>query len=85
MLRGLKLEMFWDGASTPAVSVPCGDFFGHGLAHMSAFQSALFASPEGKSFNGYVPMPFKTGMKIVLSNESGKDLGLIFCDVRMHA
>jgi hypothetical protein len=54
-------------------------------AHMSAFQSALFASPEGKSFNDYVPMPFKTGMKIVLSNESGKDLGLIFCDVRMHA
>src|SRR5690242_21619269 len=29
MLRGLKLEMFWDGASTPAVSVPFGDFFGH--------------------------------------------------------
>src|ERR1700742_3854254 len=45
MLRGLKLEMFWDGASTPAVSAPFGDFFGHGLAHMSTFQSALFASP----------------------------------------
>jgi hypothetical protein len=81
MLRGLKLEMFWDGASTPAVSVPFGDFFGHGLGHMSAFQSALFASPEGKSFNCYIPMPFKTGMKIVLTNESGKDLQLLFYDV----
>ncbi|HSS95691.1 MAG TPA: glycoside hydrolase family 172 protein [Terriglobales bacterium] len=81
MLRGLKLEMFWDGATTPAVSVPFGDFFGHGLGHMSTFQSALFASPEGKSFNCFIPMPFKTGMKIVVTNESGKDLELIFYDV----
>lgn len=25
-LRGLKLEMFWDGCDKPAVSVPFGDF-----------------------------------------------------------
>ena len=81
MLRGLKIEMFWDGAKTPAVSAPFGDFFGHGLSHMAAFQSALFSSPEGKSFNCYIPMPFKTGMKIVLTNESGKDLQLLFYDV----
>ncbi len=81
MLRGLKIEMFWDGAATPAVSAPFGDFFGHGLGHMNAFQSALFASPEGKSFNCYIPMPFKTGMKIVVTNESGKDLQLLFYDV----
>jgi len=81
MLRGLKIEMFWDGALTPAVSAPFGDFFGHGLGHMSAFQSALFASPEGKSFACYIPMPFKTGMRIVLTNESGKDLQLLFYDV----
>ena len=30
MLRSLRLEMFWDGAETPAVSVPLGDFFGIG-------------------------------------------------------
>ncbi|MEA3053148.1 MAG: hypothetical protein QOG72_2051 [Sphingomonadales bacterium] len=29
-LRGLRLDMFWDGAVTPAVSVPLGDFFLHG-------------------------------------------------------
>ena len=81
MLRGLKLEIFWDGAATPAVSAPFGDFFGHGLGHMAAFQSALFASPEGKSFNCYIPMPFRTGMKIVLTNESGKDLPQLYYDV----
>ena len=81
MLRGLKIEMFWDGSKKPAVSAPFGDFFGHGLGHMATFQSALFSSPEGRSFNCYIPMPFKTGMKIVLTNESGKNLELLFYDV----
>ena len=81
MLRGLKIEMFWDGATKPAVSAPFGDFFGLGLGQMVAFQSGLFASPEGKSFNCYVPMPFRTGMKIAVTNESGKNLELLFYDV----
>lgn len=81
MLRSLKLEMFWDGAATPAVSAPFGDFFGAGLGRVVPFQSALFASPEGRSFNCYVPMPFRKGMRIVLTNESGKDLEAIFYDV----
>jgi hypothetical protein len=81
MLRGLKIDMFWDGATKPAVSVPFGDFFGFGLGRMVAFQSALFASAEGRSFNCYIPMPFRNGMKIVLTNESGKDLQLLFYDI----
>jgi hypothetical protein len=81
MLRGLKIEMFWDGAGKPAVSAPFGDFFAIGLGHMAPFQSTLFSSPEGRSFNCYIPMPFKTGMKIVVTNESGKDLQLFFYDV----
>jgi hypothetical protein len=81
MLRGLKIEMFWDGSTKPAVSAPLGDFFGIALGHVIPFQSALFASPEGKSFNCYIPMPFKTGMKIVVTNESGKDLLLFFYDI----
>jgi hypothetical protein len=28
MLRSLRIEMYWDGATTPAVSAPVGDFFG---------------------------------------------------------
>ena len=81
MLRGLKLEIFWDGKAKPAVSVPFGDFFGFGLGRMAPYQSALFASAEGRSFNCYIPMPFRSGMKIVLTNESGKDLELLFYDV----
>jgi hypothetical protein len=59
MLRGLKIEMFWDGSTKPAVSAPFGDFFGMALGHMTSFQSALFASPEGKSFTVTFPCRLK--------------------------
>lgn len=81
MLRGLRLEMFWDGAASPAVSAPAGDFFGVGLGQMAQFESALFSNPEGRSLNCFVPMPFRTGMRIVMHNESGRDLPELFYDV----
>lgn len=81
MLRSLRLDMYWDGAKTPAVSAPLGDFFGVGLGQTAAFQSALFANPEGRSFNSFVPMPFRTGMKIVITNESGNDVPELFYDI----
>ncbi len=80
-LRSYKIEMYWDGAAKPAVSAPVGDFFGIGLGMKVPFQSAFFSDPEGRSFNCFIPMPFKTGMKIVLVNESKADLGELFYDV----
>jgi Protein of unknown function (DUF2961) len=81
MLRGLKLDYYWDGAKTPAVNAPFGDFFGMGLGQTAAFQSALFASPQGRSFICHVPMPFKTGMKLVVTNETDTDLQSFYYDV----
>ena len=81
MLRGIKLEMFWDNCEKPAVSAPIGDFFGHGLGRMSTFQSALFTSPEGRSFNAYIDMPFRKAMKIVVTNEATKTQPMFFYDV----
>ena len=72
-LRGMRLDIYWDGAATPAVSAPLGDFFGHGLGRMAIFENALFSSPEGRSFNCCVPMPFRTGMKIVITNDLSPD------------
>jgi Protein of unknown function (DUF2961) len=84
-LRGLKLEMFWDGAATPAVSVPLGDFFLHGAGEMVPMETALLASPEGRSFVSYLPMPFRKGARIVVANESGKPVNLIFYDIDYRA
>jgi hypothetical protein len=81
MLRGLRLDMYWDGAETPAVSVPIGDFFGHALGRMVRFENALFSSPEARSFNCNIPMPFRTGMKIVATNELDRDVAMFFYDV----
>ena len=81
MLRGLRIDMYWDGASKPAVSAPFGDFFGLGLGQMTTWQSAVMSSPEGRSFTCYIPMPFRTGMKIVVTDESGTDLRALFYDV----
>lgn len=81
MLRSLRIDMYWDGAVTPAVSAPLGDFFGIGLGQTVVFQSALFSNPEGRSFNSVVPMPFRTGMKIVMTNESTTDVPEVFYDV----
>ena len=81
MLRSLRIDMYWDGAKTPAVSAPLGDFFGVGLGRTAVFESALFSSPEGRSFNCFVPMPFRTGMKIVVTNENANDVPLFFYQV----
>ncbi|MCC7144985.1 MAG: DUF2961 domain-containing protein [Phycisphaeraceae bacterium] len=80
-LRGLRVDMYWDGCAKPAVSAPFGDFFGHTLGRMSTFASALFSSPEGRSFNCYVTMPFRTGMKITVTNELDVLQPRIFFDV----
>ncbi|MFA4943954.1 MAG: glycoside hydrolase family 172 protein [Lentisphaeria bacterium] len=81
MLRGLRLEAFWDDAATPAVAAPLGDFFCLGLGRMSTFQSALFASPEGRSFTSYLPMPFRRAARIVIHNDTDEDLGALYYDV----
>jgi hypothetical protein len=80
MLRALRLQMFWDGVAKPAVDVPLGDFFGAALQTV-AFQSAVMSNPEGRSFNCIIPMPFRTGARVILTNESSQDLELLFFDI----
>jgi hypothetical protein len=79
-LRSLRLQMFWDGESKPAVDVPLGDFFCNNLGKRVAFQSALFSSGEGRSFNCYIPMPFRKSAKVLLVNE-GKETAMLFYDL----
>lgn len=85
MLRSLTLAMFWDGASKPAVLVPLGDFFAVSHGQMCAFESALFSNPEGRSFNCIIPMPFRRAARVVLRNDSAKDLTHLFYDIDFEA
>lgn len=81
MLRGLRIQMFWDGAERPAVDAPIGDFFGHMQGRMAPFESALFSSPEGRSFVCTAPMPFRRSMRIVVRNETGREISGFYYDV----
>jgi len=81
MMRALRLDMYWDGADAPAVSAPLGDFFGHVFGRMAPLDSELFASPEGRSLNCVIPMPFRTAAKIVLTNDSDEDVLYLFYEV----
>ncbi|MBN1901351.1 DUF2961 domain-containing protein [Candidatus Sumerlaeota bacterium] len=80
-LRSLKLDIYWDDAGTPGVSVPFGDFFGVMGEEPVAFESALFSNPEARSFNCYIPMPFRKSARLVMTNETGTKLRLLFYDI----
>lgn len=80
-LKGLKLEIFWDGCEKPAVSVPLGDFFLHVPGHVIPVDCAAFTTTEGRSFLCYIPMPFKSGMRAVLTNESGRYIPNVFYEL----
>ncbi len=80
-LRSYVLRMYWDGADSPAVAVPLGDFFGGILGRLVTFESELFSSPEGRSLNCCIPMPFRKGAKVTFTNESDKDLEQLFYDI----
>ena len=83
MLRSLRLEMYWDDQTKPAVSVPLGDFFGVGLGRKVAFQNALFSDPEGRSFTCYIPMPYRKAARVTIKNESGKAV-MLFYDINFQ-
>jgi len=80
LLRSMRLQMFWDGSSKAAVDAPLGDFFVYNLGKGVAFQSSLFSSGEGRSFNCYIPMPFRKQARVVLTND-GTEPCRLFYDV----
>ncbi|RKX46166.1 MAG: DUF2961 domain-containing protein, partial [Verrucomicrobia bacterium] len=81
MLRSLRLEMYWDQSDKPAVSVPLGDFFGASVGQLPVFENALFSSPEARSFTCVLPMPYRTGARVTVSNDSDIPLRYIFYDI----
>lgn len=78
--RLIRIDMYWDGETKPAVSAPIGDFFGNGLGLSVPFQNALFSNPEARSYNFTIPMPYRSGARIVLTNESSSH-ALVWYDI----
>jgi hypothetical protein len=68
-MRALNLEVFYDGAAEPSISVPCLDFFGLPHGRPVPYHSALSTAQEGRGFNSYVPMPFRDQVRVELAND----------------
>jgi hypothetical protein len=71
-MRGLWLEVFYDGATEPSCSVPCLDFFGLPHGRPAAYASAMTAAQEGRGFNAWLPLPFRRRVRIELTNGATK-------------
>lgn len=67
ILKTLILRIYWDGAETPAVEAPVGDFFGVGLCEPANFASRYFGMSSGGFFCKF-PMPFRQGFRIEVEN-----------------
>ena len=87
-LRKLVLEMFWDGEENPSVRTPIGDFFGVGHAVSAHFVSLPISmvtgprrgpkGPFSAAMNTYFPMPFASGARIQIRNESDLPIENLF-------
>jgi hypothetical protein len=77
-MRALYLEVFYDDADEPSVSVPCLDFFGLPHGRPVAYDSALTTAQEGRGFNSYIPMPFGKRIRIELVNGAPKHVILYY-------
>jgi D-arabinan exo alpha-(1,3)/(1,5)-arabinofuranosidase (non-reducing end) len=77
-MRGLVLEVFYDDATDPSVSVPCLDFFGLPHGRPVAYHSALTTAQEGRGFNSYIPMPFRRHVRVELVNGADRPVLLYY-------
>lgn len=74
-LRKVVLRAYWDGEEWPSIETPIGDFFGlgHGLTR-NFWSLPLQMSPEdGKAFNCWFPMPFRTA-RIEIESECAEEV-----------
>ena len=74
LARGIVLEIYFDDAKEPAVMCPLADFFGDGCNGKSMYFSAKLIECAPWSYNCYIPMPFKSRAKVILRNDTDRNV-----------
>ena len=74
-LRQTLLRVYWDGAKTPGVEAPIGDFFGVGFGdrRMTSLPTAM----QDSGYTCWWPMPFGHSARFELVNTGKTDLSAI--------
>jgi len=65
--RDVVLKVYYEGESTPSISVPVGDFFGYAWGQPAV--KSLLLGTFGDANYAYLPMPFERAVKIELVSE----------------
>ena len=73
LLRGIVLEIAFDGAPEPAVLCPLPDFFCDGLNGKSAEFASRYVEKVPYAWNAYFPMPFRKSAKVTFRNDTDVD------------
>ena len=71
--RSMILRFWWDGAETPAVEVPLGDFFCLGWENYAPVNSHYVVVAPYCGMNVYWPMPFRKSARVTLQNIAARD------------
>ncbi len=74
------LRMYWDGSAFPSVESPIGPFFGQGWNESYPFVSLpLAVGPvEGRALVSYFAMPFSSGARIEVENQTGRQIDAFY-------
>ncbi len=72
--RGVVLEIWFDDADRPAVMSPLADFFGDGCNGSGKNFTSKHIECAPWSYNCYFPMPFAKRARVVLRNDTNKNL-----------
>jgi hypothetical protein len=77
------LRIYWDGNEYPSVESPIGPFFGQGWDETYPWASLpLSASPvKGNAMVCYFKMPFATGAKIEIENQSDVTINAFYYSI----
>ncbi len=86
--RLARLRVYYDGAKTPSVDAPVGDFFGVGHGYERDLNSLIVRNGSfGRARNCYWPMPFRKSVRITLTNEGRRRMTSFYyhVDWQKHA
>ena len=73
--RTLVLRIYWDGAESPSVETPIGDFFAAGNGMRANVNTLpIQVTSYGRALNCYWRMPFRKQARIELTNEGRNTL-----------
>jgi hypothetical protein len=72
------LRIYWDGAKTPSVECPVGDFFACGWGKYTQISSLAVCVNPGSAFNCYWEMPFRKACKITMTNIADDEMTLYY-------